>query len=163
MKRFVKKGLVASLVAGLAALSASSAMAGTATTTFQVTATVAASCVVSATNVAFGSITPAATGNASATGTITSTCTKSTPYTLNINAGGSGSIAARTMGGAVSGNTDKLAYNLYTDAAYANLFGDGSGTSKNVSLTGTGAAQTTTVYGNLALNQYLTPDTYTDN
>lgn len=158
MKHFVKKGLVASLLAGLAA---SSAFAGTATATFQVTATVSSACTVAATNVAFGSITPAATGTAAATGTLTSTCTKTTPYTLSINAG-AGTFAQRTMAGGTSGNTDKLNYNLYTSNAYTSVFGDGTTSTANVSLVGTGAAQTTTVYGQLPLNQYLKPDTYSD-
>lgn len=163
MKSFTKKSLVVSLLAGIVGLASSSAMAGSVTANFQATASIAATCVVSATNVAFGSFTPAASGNAAATGTITSTCTKSTPYTLAINAGSSASIPARTMGGAATGNTDKLAYNLYTDSGHTTLFGDGTtGNGTKASLTGTGAAQTTTVYGNLALNQYITPDNYAD-
>lgn len=162
MKHFIKKGLVASVLAGVAALGATSSFAGTATANFQVTATVSSACTVSATNVNFGTITPAQTGTATATGTITSTCTKSTPYTLNINAG-SGSFASRQMAGAISGNTGKLAYNLYTTNAYATIFGDGTASTANVALTGTGAAQATTVFGQLALNQYLQPDTYSDN
>jgi spore coat protein U-like protein len=159
--KFVSKSLFAAVAVAVAALS-TSAQAGTATANFQVTATVSSTCVVSATNVAFGTVNPAATGTASATGTISSTCTKSTPYTLNINAG-SGTFASRTMTGATSGNTDKLAYNLYTANTYATVFGDGTGSTGNVSLTGTGAAQTTTVYGQLSLNQYITPDSYADN
>ena len=128
---------------------------------FQATATLNSSCVVTATNVAFGTITPAATGTASATGTITSRCSNNVGYTLSINAG-SGTIAARTMTGATNGNTDKLAYNLYQDAGYATLWGDGT-TGSKVSLTGSGVTQTSTVYGTLSLNQYIKPDTYADN
>ena len=156
MKKLAQKLIAASLV-----LASSAAFAGSATANFQVTATVSASCAVSATNVAFGTITPAATGTAAATGTITSTCTKTTPYTLNLNAGNSGVFTGRTMAGS-TGNTDALAYNLYTESAYTNVFGDNSTGTKNVGLTGTGAAQTTTVYGSLSLNQYLKPDTYSD-
>ncbi|WP_423778032.1 spore coat protein U domain-containing protein [Delftia acidovorans] len=134
-----------------------------ATATFQVTASVSATCVISATNVAFGAITPAATGTATTTGTITSTCTKTTPYTLALNAGG-GTIAARTMAGGTAGNTDKLAYNIYTDAGATLIFGDGTaGNGSTVGLTGTGAAQTTTIYGQSSLNQYVKPDAYSDN
>lgn len=162
MKNF-KKGILATLVAAVGVLGAAqSAMAGTATATFQVTATVNSACVVSATNVAFGTITPAATGTSTATGTITSTCTKTTPYTLAISAGSSASVAGRTMVGGTAGNDDKLAYNLYTSNTYTTPWGETVGTN-TVGLTGTGTAQTSTVFGRLDLNQYLKPDTYTDN
>lgn len=155
------KSKISLMAIALAALS-SQAFAGTATATFQATATLNSACVVAASNVSFGSITPAATGTAPAQGTVTSTCSKNVPYTLSINSGSSGSITARTMAGATSGNTDKLAYNLYTDAAFTTVWGDGTAGQK-VSLTGTGAQQSTTVFGSLSLNQYLKPDTYTDN
>lgn len=161
MKNF-KKGILATLVAAVGILGAQSAMAGTATATFQVSATVNSACVVSATNVAFGTVTPAATGTLPATGTITSTCTKTTPYTLAISAGGSGNVATRTMTGGIAENADKLAYNLYTANDYTTVWGETIGTN-TVGLTGTGVAQTSTVFGKLDLNQYLKPDTYSDN
>ena len=47
---------------------------------------------------------------------------------------------------------------------YKILFnGDGTASTSTVGLTGTGADQTSTVYGKLSLNQYVKPDTYTDN
>lgn len=158
----LKKGILATLVAAIGVMSAQSAMAATASATFQVTATVNSACIVSTENVAFGTVTPAATGMLPATGKITSTCTKTTPYTLAISAGTSGEIANRTMAGATSGNADKLAYNLYTSNTYATVWGETVG-SNTVGLTGTGTAQTSTIFGRLSLNQYLKPDTYTDN
>lgn len=159
----MKKSLIlksALVLAGL--VGASSAFAGTATSNFQVTATVAATCTVSSTSVSFGTINPAATGTATATGGISATCTKSTPYTLAVNAG-SGTFASRTMSGATSGNTDKLAYNLYKDSGYTTVLGDGTNSTSTIASTGTGAAQSFTTYGSLALNQYITPDNYSDN
>lgn len=147
-------------MAALAALSGTAMAAGSATANFQVTATVNSSCTVSATNVNFAAVTPAATGDATAPGTITSTCTKNTPYKLAINAG-SGTIAQRTMGG-TGGNTDKLNYNLYTDNTYTKVWGQTPGTD-TVDLTGDGTAQTSTIYGKLPLNQYVKADSYSDN
>lgn len=162
MKSLLKKGLVVAL-ATMGILSVSSANAATSTANFQVNATVVASCVVSASNVSFGSITPANTGTQAATGTITSTCTKNTGYVLALNTGsGTGTYATRKMAGATSGNTDTLSYNLYTDSGYTTVFGDGTSSSATVSGTGNGSAQSTTVYGQLPLNQYVTPDTYAD-
>ena len=151
-----------SLIALALLAMAGQSFAASQTANFQVAATVTASCVVTASNIAFGSITPAANGEATATGTITSTCSKSVPFTLKISAGSSNDAAARTMAGTDVTNTDKLAYMLFTGTG--NLWGDGvaAGTTY-VSLTGTGEAQTSTVYGALSLNQYLKPDTYTDN
>lgn len=161
MKNF-KKGILATLVATIGILASQSAMAGTATATFQVTATVNSACVIAATNVAFGTVTPAATGTLAAQGTITSTCTKTTPYTLAISGGTSNDVSARKMAPGSTDNADKLAYNLYTSNAYTTPWGETIGTN-TVGLTGTGAAQTSTVFGRLDLNQYLRPDTYTDN
>lgn len=153
-----------SLIALALLAMAGQSFAASQTANFQVAATVTASCVVTASNIAFGSITPAATGEATATGTITSTCSKSVPFTLKISAGSSNDAAARKMAGTDGTNTDKLAYALYTDAGKTSIWGDGvaAGTS-TVPLVGTGEAQTSTVYGALSLNQYLKPDTYVDN
>jgi len=57
--------------------------AATATTTFQVTATVNATCLISATNLAFGAYTGTQTD---ATSTVTVTCTNTTPYNIGLNA-----------------------------------------------------------------------------
>ncbi len=157
MKKLNTKLLAALALIGLA----QSAMAGTTNANFQATATLNSSCVVTATTVAFGTITPAATGDATATGTVTSRWSNNVAYSPSIN-GGTGTIAARTMGGAAVGNNDKLNYNLYTDAGATQVWGDGT-TGSKVSLTGTGATQTSTVYGKLSLNQYIKPDSYTDN
>lgn len=145
----------------LAAISSQAFAAGTATANFQATATVSSSCVVTATNVNFGTITPDATGSATANGVITSRCSNKVGYTLSLNAG-AGTIAARKMAGATAGNTDQLAYNLYTDAGATEVWGDGA-TGSTVGLTGNGADQTSTVYGKLSLNQYIKPDNYADN
>lgn len=149
------------LALALAAISTQS-FAGTTTGNFQSTATLSSSCLVSATNVNFGTITPAATGTTAATGTITSTYSKDVSYTLKMSSGFSSDVMARTMWG-TPGNTDKLSYNLYTEVAATNIWGDGSGSSVKVNLTGTGTSQSSTVFGQLPLNQYLKPDTYTDN
>jgi spore coat protein U-like protein len=157
-KKMINKKITLGLI--LAAMSGV-AMAGSTNATFQASATINASCVVAASNVSFGAITPASTGTATASGAITSTCSNSVPYTLAINAG-SGTIAARKMAGSASDNLDKLAYNLYTSSALTTVWGDGT-TGSTVSMTGSGVAQSNTIYGSLALDQYLVPDTYTDN
>lgn len=155
----MKKSLL--VAATLAALSGS-AVAGSTSANFQTTATLGASCSVSASDINFGAITPAETGEASANGSVTATCSKGLPVSIAISAGNSGTFAQRTMGG-TGGNTDKLAYNLYTMSNNGSVWGDKTEGTSTIGMNGTGIAQTKTIYGILALNQYLKPDTYTDN
>src|SRR5262245_5956337 len=76
----------------------SSVRAATATTTFQVTATVHATCLISATNLNFGTYTGAV---ANSTSTITVTCTNTTPYNVSLNAGtaAGATVTTRKMSG----------------------------------------------------------------
>jgi len=148
----------ASLVASL------NANAVNVTTTFAVTATVQKTCAVSANPLAFGTYTPGG-GALTANTTLAVRCTKTTPFTVSLNAGTTtgGTIAQRLM----AGGGDSLQYNLYTTAALATVFGDGTGSSATVGGTGSGVntANTVTVYGQLpdsALNQAVVPTNYSD-
>ncbi|WP_426057294.1 Csu type fimbrial protein [Janthinobacterium sp. PSPC2-1] len=158
----MKKGKI--LAALLVTFASSTAMAGSATSNFQASAVLEGSCTLTATNVDFGTINQSEATNG--TGTITYICSKSVPYYVTINAGSYGSVAARKMAGAVAGNTDKLAYNLYADAATqiivsGNRYGGDGGFS--YSGDGTGKVETITVYGKVESGQYIKPDTYADN
>ena len=139
------------LAAGLIVASAST-FAATATTTFQVTANVSASCTVSAATLAFGAVNPASTQTDGAT-TITVNCTKNTAYTVGLNAGVTtgATIAQRLM----ANGTDTMQYNLYTDAARSIVWGNSATAPTWVSGTGAGlgTAQTLNVYGRVAAGQ----------
>jgi spore coat protein U-like protein len=160
------RNFIACLSAGALLATAGAAQAANpATTTFQVSATVLKNCTAAATNVAFGNYTPTA-GAISQNGTVSVSCTKSTTFTVSLNKGttAGGSIGQRLMS---DGAGDTLQYNLYTTAAFATVWGDGTGSS--VTQAGTGAGMGTpvvlTVYGNLpdnAANQAVPPNTYTD-
>src|SRR5215475_4533257 len=120
----MQKILTATLAAGV--MAATVAQSATTTTTFAVSATVQATCSATATALAFGTYTPGAgalTGNS----TISVKCTKNTPYTVALNAGATTGDAytQRIMAGTPATNT--LQYNLYTTAAFATVFGDGTG------------------------------------
>jgi spore coat protein U-like protein len=148
----------------LGAALAGIANSATTTTTFAVTETVQATCSASATALAFSAYTPGG-GAIANNGTISVKCTKNTPYTIALNGGttAGGTVAQRLM--ASGANT--LQYNLFTTAAFGQVFGDGSGTSKTVAGTGAGVGTptTVTVFGQLpdsAANQAATPGTYTD-
>lgn len=130
------------------------------TATQKATATLTSSCTVSAANVVFGNIAVAATGTQEGNGSVTSLCTKGTSYTLSLSRGQGIDYNNRVMSGK-SGNSDKLRYQLYQDANHtpALIWGEAGSA---VSLVGTGSAQTSTIYGLLNLNQYVTPDNYSD-
>lgn len=158
----MRKILLATLTAGV--LSAGAANALTATNTFQVTATVQATCSTSAGTLAFGNYTPGA-GPVTGTTTLSVRCTKNTPYTVFLNAGttAGGTLAQRLM----ASGTNTLQYNLYTTAAATTVFGDTTGGTGQGAGTGAGVAtaNTLTVFGVLpdsAANQAAVPGAYTD-
>jgi len=145
------------------------ANAGTSTTTFAVSATVVATCQISAAALNIGPYTPGSGAALHVNTTISVQCTTGTTApTLALNAGSSGGTMANRLMAGPSGT--KLQYNLYTSNAYATVFGDGTGGSSTVPVTIVGNSFVTpvqvTVYGQLldsAANQgAATPGTYTD-
>jgi spore coat protein U-like protein len=151
MKRFTLRNTqCALLAAGL--IAATSAFAATTTTTFQVTANVAAQCNVSAANLAFGVVDPLG-GNVDQSTTVTVKCTKNSAYTVGLNAGATAgaTIAQRLM----ANGADTMQYNLYTDAGRTTVWGNSAAAPAWVSGTGAGlgTAQVLTVYGRVPTGQ----------
>ena len=143
-------------VIGMAAASVP-AVASTATTTFNVTATVQATCLISANNLGFGTY----SGSAIATTTTMSvTCTNGTTYNVGLNAGtaAGATVTARAMTGPGAAT---LSYALYEDSGHSTNWGNTVGTDTKAG-TGNGSAQSLTIYGNLTANQYPTPGSYSD-
>jgi len=129
-----------------------------ATATFSVTANVTTTCNInSTTNINFGNY---AGTVLTSTGTIQVTCSNAVPYNIGLNAGtGAGAtVTARKMSGPAA---DLLSYGLFQDAAFTTNWGDTIGTD-TVAGTGTGAAQSYTVYGQLPGGQFVSPGTYDD-
>jgi spore coat protein U-like protein len=158
------KFLSATLAGGF--LAAGAANAGTATSSFQVTATVLSTCSATASAVAFPNYTPGG-GVVTANGTISVKCTNTSPYTVALNAGSSTGDAFTQRLMTLAAGTATLQYNLYTTAGFATVFGDGTGTTAKVPGTGAGLATAvnTTVYGQLldsAANQAAAPGNYSD-
>jgi spore coat protein U-like protein len=157
--RALKPSFAATTLACLVlATNPTSAAPTTVTTTFAVTANVVATCVVSATPMAFvnyTSITPA-----DSTSTITVSCSDLTTYNVGLNAGTStgATVTSRKMKGT---GTAVLAYHLYSDAARSVNWGDTVGTD-TVTGTGTGAPQLLTVYGQVPAGQGPASGVYTD-
>ena len=146
-------------IAALAAIvgAAPMARAGSASSSFNVTATVQPSCAVSATNVAFGNYSAT---QVDATGTISVACTNLALYTVQLDTGtGSGaSVATRRMTGPSSQTLD---YTLYQDSARLLLWGSTIGVNAPGG-TGTGSTQTLTVYGRIPAGQYPGAGSYSD-
>lgn len=132
------------------------ASASNATTSFQVLATVPANCTVSATPIAFPS-TSLIVSNVDATASISTTCTKSTVYTVGLSNGGTGTgpIARKMTNG-----PNSITYGLYLDAARSQPWSTAAGNMG--SGTGTGVAQALTVYGRVPSGQTPPPGTYND-
>ena len=131
------------------------ALAATTSTTLNVDATVTANCTVSSSALSFGTVNPISGTNVDATGGITVTCTNGTAWTATAGVGsGSGAtFAARRM----TSGANLLSYNIYTDAARANVWGDGTGGTATIANTGTGVAQNVTVYGRVPSGQTSVP------
>jgi spore coat protein U-like protein len=155
--------MIASAVAALAL--ASGAQAATRTTTFNVSATVASNCLVSATNLDFGAYTPGG-GDRTVNSAVSVRCTNGTGFTVKLDDGaGTGTFTQRLLANGAA----TLQYNLYRDAAYAEVWGDGTGGTFTRTGTGTGVgagnAQSLTVYGRVldaGTNLTATAGTYTD-
>ena len=153
----------ARLLAAVAALSVaplSSAAAATATTSFQVTATVLAVCNIQATNLAFGSYSATNATPTDATSTINVTCSNNQSYVMSLDPGVStgATVAARSM----TSGSNLLSYGLYTTAARSTVWGDGTWSTATVGGTGNGALQAYTVDGRVRANQYVAAGSYTD-
>lgn len=160
----VKQVLVGLGLMATAIATSVTANATTATNTFQVTATITSSCTVSGTALSFGSaIDPLATGvPLDAASTLTVTCSNTTPYAVSLNAGanagGASNFSARTM----KSGSNTLGYQLYLDSGRTTVWGDGTASSSTKSSTGTGSAQTLSVYGRVPSLANVVPGTYTD-
>jgi spore coat protein U-like protein len=130
--------------------------AATATTTFAVSATVQATCLVSATPMSFGTYTGAVVNT---TSTVSVTCTNTTTYNVGLSAGlaTGATVTARQMTGPSSA---VLGYSLFSDSSRSVNWGQ-TGT-ETVAGTGNGSSQALTVYGQTTAGQYVTPGSYTD-
>ncbi|OWQ86968.1 hypothetical protein CDN99_19925 [Roseateles aquatilis] len=171
MNKFSSKAgkSVKRVVVGLGLLSAAvatsvTANATTATNTFQVTATITSSCNVSGSTLNFGSaIDPLATGvPLDATSTLTVTCSNTTPYAVSLNAGANAGGASNFTSRTMKSGSNTLGYQLYLDSGRTTVWGDGTASSSTKSSTGTGSAQSISVYGRIPSLSGVVPGTYTD-
>jgi len=128
-----------------------------ATQTITVSSMVAAICTVSAGTLGFGSYSGTA---ANATASVSVNCTGSAPYSVAMGGGNNQSGSLRRMVGP-AGNF--LSYQLYSDSARVVPWGDDGGQlGSRVAGTGSGSAQSLTVYGRIPAGQFPGPGSYSD-
>lgn len=148
-----------------------SANAVIATGTFQVLITIAKTCSVTAgpsSNINLGSVSSSAT-NTSGNSSISVICSTTTPYFIGLapsTANGGNTTGAGAMSSVANSatNTDKVPYQLNKDSATGPVWGNTATTAavgNGVAGTGTGIAQTYTVYATAPVANY-TPDDYAD-
>ena len=136
---------------------APAAHAASATTTFNVTATVQTSCSVSASDLAFGTYDAASLTDTLSTSTVTVTCSLLTPYTISLNSGTNASGSTRRLGSGAA----RLSYEIYRDVSMTNIFGTVAA-SLGVSAVGTGLSVPITLYGKIPKTQAVVPGSYSD-
>lgn len=131
--------------------------------------TLACSCNVTTTSLAFAAHNPLAAANNDSTGRVRVSCGGvaglAIPVTIALGAGTSGTMATRQMANGAA----RLNYNVYTSSGYSTVWGDGSGASTTVSgsllldALGLSPPLDFTVYGRIPGSQGgVAPGTYRD-
>lgn len=127
------------------------------------------SCTLATTNAAFGTYNPLAVGATDTTGGVKVSCGGVAglliPFNIALSAGSGGSYAGRRL----KSGGNSLAYNLYTDATYSTIWGDGSSATQllnsgvTLDVLGLSPAQNFTIYGRIPARQLTTvPGLYSD-
>jgi spore coat protein U-like protein len=142
----------AAALALAAALACDPSEAATTSATLTVTARVGGNCrfnppSTTSFTLAFNTYTPSA-GNLNVSTNLQVRCTSGVPFQIALGGGGSGNVANRRMS-ATGAPAETLAYQLYTDAAYTTIWGDGSSGTAVRSSVGTPGPQTFTIYGRI--------------
>ena len=152
------------VLAGLACVGGP-AVATTATSTFAVSLTIVATCVVNSTStLAFGSLGvlggSSGTTNNDATSTIAVQCTNTTPFHIGLDGGtGGGDTSTRKL--LNTGSSATVNYTLWQDAGHSTNWGNTVATD-TVGDTGNGASVNYTVYGRIPPQTTPAPGTYAD-
>jgi spore coat protein U-like protein len=171
----MKHTLLAAALLATGGFSAAGLAASPATTTFQVSIKINSACTVTAQNLAFSAVDANVTADQTASNAngISVTCSKGTPYNIGLqpsSANGGTTAGTGNMAGAATGNTDKIAYTLYSNSGYSTVWGNqgvsasavGNGVAGIPSTDGK-TAKVYPVYAKvLGTNLAVTPDTYTD-
>ncbi len=162
MDRTHSKFVVAAISA-MFGVAAGNALAASVTDEFDVRIVIENSCVINAgqtTDMDFGTQ-QLLTSNFDAQSAIGVTCTTDLPYTISLDAGDNATAGTTTRRMTNVGATAFVAYDLYQDVSGGAHWGNDIGTDTKGS-TGTGTAQTHTVYGRVASQTTPPAGTYED-
>jgi spore coat protein U-like protein len=159
VKRFIMCCLP--ILALLVLLSAAPAFAATDTSTFQVTASVAANCTISSTNIAFGSYDPVV-ANASTpldgTGTVTVRCNKGTSANIGLDLGSNAAGSTRRM----ASGAERLTYEIYSESGRTAIWTNSAPNWVAHTPTGPPNQATYTMYGRVPAGQEVATGSYSD-
>jgi spore coat protein U-like protein len=153
-RRHIRLATLAAAMAGI--LGSSVSFAATDTDNLLVSASVTATCTISTAPVAFGAYDPTAVTDLDGTGTVTVLCTNGTAgyVTLgegaNADAASTPAVPVRQMAGGAAA-AGRLAYHLYSEATYTDVWGNTPTTGLNH--VGDGTATALTVYGRIPAQQ----------
>jgi spore coat protein U-like protein len=129
----------------------------TKTTTFQVSLVISNDCAISANALSFGT-SGVLSASINQSTTLSVTCSNTTPYSVGLDAG---SVSGSTVTTRLLGNgSATVQFQLYSDSARTTVWGNTTGTN-TVSGTGTGSAQSLTVYGEVPAQSTPAANTYT--
>jgi len=126
---------------------------------FQITASVAGSCTISAGDVVLGDYDSGA--GVTGTGTISYQCTPNTSPSIGLDSGqyGAGDVTRRNL----FDGAHSLAYQIYSDAGYSSVWGNGTNGASPLSVSGDGNADNASMYIEVFSGQtQLNVGTYTD-
>lgn len=116
-------------------------------------------CSISTTPVAFGDYNVLAAAPKTTTGSVTVQCTLGVSIVVTLSRGSSSVFTPRTM----RNGAEVLEYNLYRDAAYQTVWGDGTGSTQSYSTLVTLLVPVTvTVYGHVPAGQNVAAGSYGD-
>jgi spore coat protein U-like protein len=148
--------LAAAVLVGFAVAASAPVQAATASTTFQVTSDVGPTCALTVPTLAFGTY---AGAQLDATTTVSATCSVGISYTIGLNEGSTSGATVTTR--RMKQGSSTLSYALYSDTARSVNWGNTAGVD-TVAGTGTGTAQSFTVYGRIPASQYPSAASYAD-
>lgn len=154
------------LVSTVTAMACSASMAsaavyssGSKTSTFDATLKLVTDATIAANSLDFGQSQGTLSTAINVNTTISITATNTTPYNVGINAGnGAGSFGTTRYMSGTGANTSTIGFNLFQSPG-ATPWGNTQGTDTK-SGTGSGSAQTLTVYGQIPAQATPQPDTY---
>ena len=136
------------------------AIAGSATGSMGISATVLSACIVTSNSMAFGNYNPTSATPTDATSTFDVTCTVGTNYSVGLNAGTKAGATVLTR--QMTSGANALSYSLYSDSSHGTNWGNTPGTDTPSQTTAGLLPSTFTVYGRIPAQQNVQAGSYTD-